>query len=84
MYSARLEKVMIMLEFDFGSLRQLRKRKHMKQAEVGRYMHCTGASISKIELGLCRLSVDDLARLANLYEIDDLNVFFVKRLERSN
>ena len=56
----------------------------MKQAEVGRYMHCTGASVSKIELGLCRLSVDDLARLANLYEIDDLNVFFVKRLERRN
>lgn len=73
MSSARLEKVMVMLEFDFGYLKKLRKRKHMKQAEVGRYMHCTGASVSKIELGLCRLSVDDLARLANLYEIDDLN-----------
>ena len=73
-----------MLEFDFGSLRKFRKQKHLIQADVGKYMHCTGASVSKIELGLCRLSVDDLARLANLYEIDDLNVFFVKRLERRN
>lgn len=75
---------MDMLEFDFGSLRKFRKQKHLKQADVGKYMHCTGASISKVELGLCRLSVDDLARLANLYEIENLNVFFVDRVERRN
>lgn len=71
-----------MKAFDFGKLRWLRRKQHLKQADVAKMMHCTSASISKAELGITRVDANDLARLADIYGVRDMNTFFVERIKR--
>ena len=71
---------MKMLEFDCGKLRELRKRHHWKQEDVGGKMCCTGPNISKWELGVSQVTAADLARLADVDGVKNMNVFFVKRI----
>lgn len=69
-----------MIEFNFGQLRELRRAHHWKQEDVGDKMCCTGPNISKMECGVSHVTASDLARLADIYGVEDMNVFFVEKI----
>lgn len=69
-----------MYRFDFGRLRQLRKKKKMYQRDVAKKIGCTASSISKAELGETAITAEDLARLASIYEDDRISDFFVQEV----
>ena len=69
-----------MYRFNFGRLRQLRKKKKMYQRDVATKMGCTASSISKVELGETAITAEDLARLASIYEDDRMSDFFVQEV----
>lgn len=66
--------------FDFGRLRELRRAKKMRQVDVAERMGCSPSHLSKIELGEMTATVDDLARLASIYEETNIADFFVRRI----
>ena len=68
-----------MLEFDPGVLRQLRRSHRMKQADVAKALCLTPACISKHENEESRVSAEDLAKYAELYQVN-ANVFFKETL----
>lgn len=47
----------------------LRESKNMSQAELARRMQVDGSIISKIESGARKVSSEELAKLANIYEV---------------
>ena len=66
--------------FNFGRLRTLRKQNHMTQAQVGTLLGCSGATVSNWELGLTRISVNDLLKLSDIYHDDNFSEFFVESI----
>lgn len=68
------------MEFDFGKIRTLRRKNHLKQAELGERLCCSGPCVSKAELGMSAVTADNLARMADIFGIHDMNVFFVNRI----
>lgn len=69
---------MPLLEFDYGVLRAYRKRHRLKQSDVAKLMNCTGATISRWELGIVPITAEDLCRLAEIYNIENMSTFFVR------
>ena len=64
-----------MIVFDPGMLRQCRRKLKLKQADVATELCKSPGCISKQENGEMRVSADDLAAYANLYEIN-VDIFF--------
>lgn len=69
-----------MIEFNFGKLRELRKQRHWKQDDVGERMCCSGSNVSKWELGMNQVTASDLARLADIFGVKNMNIFFIKSI----
>lgn len=69
-----------MIKFDPGVLRQLRRSHKLKQTDVATALCLTPACISKHENEESRVSAEDLARYADLYQVS-ANVFFKETLK---
>lgn len=56
------------------TIQMYRKKRRMTQVELGKVLHVSDATITKYEQGVNRISVADLVRLAQLFEVsmDDL------------
>ncbi len=68
-----------MIVFDPGMLRQCRKKLKMKQSEVAEAVCKATSCISKQENGEMRVSADDLAVYAALYDVS-VDRFFKETL----
>lgn len=66
-----------MILFDFGRLREMRKRNLMSQQEAAERMHCTASCISRWELGKTPITADDLAALIEVYNDENWQDYFV-------
>ncbi len=71
-----------MIFLDYGVLKSYRKKMKWKQSDVAKKMNCTAATISRWELGITPITAEDLARMADIYEIKDMREFFVLPLAR--
>ena len=69
--------------FDFGRLRTLRKNNHLTQKEAGRLIGCTGPTLGRWERGEIPITVEDLARIAEIYKARDFQSFFAERISNS-
>ena len=69
-----------MLEFDPGVLRQLRRARKMKQEDVAAALCLSPACISKHENEQARVLAEDLARYAELYDVN-VDVFYKESLK---
>lgn len=66
--------------FDFGLLRVIRRRKGLSQKSVSQALNITQSILSKWENGINPISCDNLSRIATLYELADVNEFFVEKI----
>ena len=73
-----------MIRFDHELLRDIRKRNGLKQADVAEKLHCSGATISRFELGDTKITAEDLASLLSIYHEDSADQFFVRTIEGNN
>ncbi len=58
-----------MIVFDLGALRQCRKKLRLKQSDVAAKICKSAGCVSKQENGEMRVSAEDLAAYANLYNV---------------
>lgn len=70
--------VINMKEFDCGQMRLARRARKMKQQDAADILHVSAASIANMENGRVRTSAEDLALLADAYDVD-VAVFFKER-----
>lgn len=68
-----------MIVFDPGMLRQCRKKLKLKQVDVARELCKSPACIGRQENAEMRVSADDLAAYANLYDVN-VDKFFKETL----
>ncbi|SEA35860.1 Helix-turn-helix domain-containing protein [Selenomonas ruminantium] len=72
-----------MIVFDPGTLRQCRKKLRLKQADVANKICKSAGCVSKQENGEMRVSADDLAAYANLYDVS-IGSFYKETIEYKN
>ena len=65
--------------FDPGMLRQCRKKLKMKQVDVAREVCKSSGCVSRQENGEMRVSADDLAAYANLYDVG-VDTFYKEKI----
>ncbi len=68
-----------MIVFDPGTLKQCRKKLKLKQSDVARKICKAPACVSRQENGEMRVSAEDLAVYANLYDVD-VNTFYKEKI----
>ena len=68
-----------MIVFDPGTLRQCRKKLKFKQSDVAMKICKAPGCISRQENGEMRVSADDLAAYANLYDVG-VDTFYKEKI----
>lgn len=66
--------------FDSGMLRVARRQCHMKQVDVAKVLSVTPQTIGNMENSKVRTTAEDLAVLADLYQMD-IRDFYKERLD---
>ena len=73
-----------MLTFNFEILRNQRRQRGLTQEQWGELLGVTGATVGNWERGDSYPDAQELSRIVSICGVDDVNTYFVERVDKNN